>query len=403
MRCVTNLFFEGVPMSDFLAKIFIKDYKNCENGCVREKYGTLASVVGVVTNFILAGIKLLAGLLSASVAIVADALNNLSDAGSSVITFISFKASARPADKDHPFGHARIEYIASMVVSFLILLVGAELLIDSGKTVLGLSEAQKTEISVLTIVILSVSVLGKLWLAFFYLDVAKKIDSSVVKASAMDSLSDCISTLAVLLSSVIIYFTDWILLDAIVGLGVSLLILFAGGKILNETKNALLGEAPVEETVSKIYKTVESYPEILGIHDLLVHNYGPHTFIASFHAEVDGKKDIYLLHDMIDNVEREIKEKHGIQCTIHLDPIVTDDEVVNGLQDFLRRILMENGIDYSVHDFRTVIGTTHTNLIFDIVLPFEAKINPRELTELIQKKVREEREDVFCVITVDRG
>ncbi|MBO5206894.1 MAG: cation transporter [Clostridia bacterium] len=390
-------------MSDFLAKLFIKDYQNRGSGRVREKYGTLASVVGVVTNFILAGIKLLAGLLSASVAIIADALNNLSDAGSSVITYLSFKAAAKPADKDHPFGHARMEYIASMVVSFLILLVGFELLMDSGKTVLGLSEAQRTEITLVTIIILSASVLLKLWLAFFYLDVAKKIDSSVVKASAMDSLSDCISTLAVLVSSIVIYFTNWILLDAIVGLGVSLLILFAGGKILNETKNALLGEAPVEETVTKIYKTVEDYPDILGVHDLLVHNYGPHTFIASFHAEVDGKKDIYLLHDMIDNVEREIKERHGIQCTIHLDPIVTDDEIVTELQGFLRNILIENDIDYSVHDFRTVVGTTHTNLIFDIVLPFDAKIKPQELTSLIQEKVQKAREDVFCVITVDRG
>ncbi len=390
-------------MSDFLAKLFIKDYQNRGSGRVREKYGTLASVVGVVTNFILAGIKLLAGLLSASVAIIADALNNLSDAGSSVITYLSFKAAAKPADKDHPFGHARMEYIASMVVSFLILLVGFELLTDSGKTVLGLSEAQRTEITLVTIIILSASVLLKLWLAFFYLDVAKKIDSSVVKASAMDSLSDCVSTLAVLVSSIVIYFTNWILLDAIVGLGVSLLILFAGGKILNETKNALLGEAPVEETVTKIYKTVEDYPDILGVHDLLVHNYGPHTFIASFHAEVDGKKDIYLLHDMIDNVEREIKERHGIQCTIHLDPIVTDDEIVTELQGFLRNILIENDIDYSVHDFRTVVGTTHTNLIFDIVLPFDAKIKPQELTSLIQEKVHKAREDVFCVITVDRG
>ncbi|MBP3582950.1 MAG: cation transporter [Clostridia bacterium] len=390
-------------MSDFLAKLFIKDYQNRGSGRVREKYGTLASVVGVVTNFILAGIKLLAGLLSASVAIIADALNNLSDAGSSVITYLSFKAAAKPADKDHPFGHARMEYIASMVVSFLILLVGFELLMDSGKTVLGLSEAQRTEITLVTIIILSASVLLKLWLAFFYLDVAKKIDSSVVKASAMDSLSDCVSTLAVLVSSIVIYFTNWILLDAIVGLGVSLLILFAGGKILNETKNALLGEAPVEETVTKIYKTVEDYPDILGVHDLLVHNYGPHTFIASFHAEVDGKKDIYLLHDMIDNVEREIKERHGIQCTIHLDPIVTDDEIVTELQGFLRNILIENDIDYSVHDFRTVVGTTHTNLIFDIVLPFDAKIKPQELTSLIQEKVQKAREDVFCVITVDRG
>ena len=390
-------------MTDFIAKLFIKNHKDTESAKVRGAYGTLASVVGVIVNFILAGIKLLAGLLSASVAIIADALNNLSDAGSSVITFFSFKASAKPADKDHPFGHARMEYIASMIVSFLILLVGAELLMDSGKTVLGINEAKKTEITLVTIIILSASVLLKLWLAAFYFGIAKKISSSVVKASGMDSLSDCVSTLAVLICSIVIYFTEWILLDAIVGLGVSLLILFAGGKILNETKNALLGEAPVDETVSKINDTVKEYPDILGVHDLLVHNYGPKTFIASFHAEVDGKEDIYRLHDMIDNVEREIKDKHGIQCTIHLDPIVTDDEVVNGLRDFLKSVLTENGIDYPIHDFRTVVGTTHTNLIFDIVLPFEEKFSPKELCEKIQSEVSKKREDVFCVITVDRG
>ena len=390
-------------MTELLSKIFIKNHKNTSDAKVRESYGKLASIVGVAVNFLLAGFKLFCGIISSSVAITADALNNLSDAGGSVITFISFKISSKPADKDHPFGHARMEYISSMIVSFLILLVGFELLLDSGKILLGLKGAEKTEVTLITIIILASSVLLKLWLGLFYNKIGKKIDSGVVKANAMDSLTDSVSTVAVLISSIVIKFTDFQLLDAILGIAVSVLIIVAGAKILIETKNAILGEAPVEEMVENIKSVIAEYPDLIGIHDLMVHNYGPHNFIASFHAEVDGESDIYYLHDMIDNVERRIKNDFGISCTIHMDPIVTSDEEVNALKRFLENVLHEIGYDFSIHDFRVVIGATHTNLIFDIVVPFEFPISNTAIEEIISNAVKHKNENYYCVITIDRG
>ncbi len=389
-------------MTELLSKIFVKNHKDYKDPTVRKAYGTMSGAVGIVTNIILALIKLFAGLLSASVAIIADALNNLSDAGSSLITLISFKLSSKPADKEHPFGHARLEYISSMIVSFLILLVGFELFVSSGEILLGLSDSAPTEITTITFVILIISIVLKLWLGLFYRKVGKKIDSQIVIASSADSLTDSISTGAVLISSIVIKFTGFMLLDAIVGIGVSVIIIVAGIKILNDTKNALLGEAPVQETIDDIEHIAEGYPEIIGIHDLLVHNYGPGRFIASFHAEVDGKKDIYMLHDMIDNAEKEINKKLGIACTIHMDPIVTDDENVNRLKNILFNTMREHGLNYKVHDFRTVIGNTHTNLIFDVVLPFDEEIKENELKEKISSAISEKHPNYYCVITVDR-
>ena len=390
-------------MTKLLTKIFIKNRDNTQDPMVRKSYGTLSSVVGIIVNFILAGIKILAGVLSGSVAIIADAFNNLSDSGTSVITLISFKLSSKPADKEHPYGHARLEYIASMVVSFIIMLVGAELLLDSGKTLLGLGDGKTTEITSITIIILSISILLKLWLGLFYRFIAKKIDSTVVAAAATDSFSDSLSTLAVLASSIVIKFTSWHTLDAIVGICVSVPIIIAGLKILNETKDILLGEGPVDETVEAIEKIVADFPDIVGVHDLMVHNYGPNKFIASLHAEVDGKKDIYYLHDMIDNAERRINEELDICCTIHMDPIVTDDENINELKSFLIETMKGGNLELPIHDFRVVIGQTHTNMIFDVVLPFDHPLSVDECKDKISKLVHEKRENCYCVITVDRG
>ena len=390
-------------MSNFLAKLFIKNYKNTSDPTVREAYGTLSSVVGVIINFILAGIKILAGVLSGSVAIIADAFNNLCDSGTAIITYFTFKASSKPADKEHPFGHARFEYISSMIVSFIILFVGAELLIDSGKTLLGITEAAATDITATTLIILASSIILKLLLAFFYRGIARKIDSTVVKAAAADSFSDTISTAAVLASSIIIKLTNIYIIDAIVGIAVSIPIIMAGAKILIETKDILLGEAPIEETVKSIEAVIAEFPDIIGIHDLMVHNYGPQKFFASFHAEVDGKMDIYYLHDMIDNAERKINQDLKISCTIHMDPIVTDDENVNELKRFLLETLRKNDLDLSIHDFRTVIGNTHTNLIFDVVLPFDSPMSENEVKRKISDAVQQERDNCYCVITVDRG
>ncbi len=391
-------------MTNLLIKLFIKNYKNTDDVTVREKYGSLSSFVGIGVNIILSLVKLFLGLITASVAIMADALNNLSDAGSSVITLISFKLAAKPADRDHPFGHARIEYIASMIVSFLILIVGFEMLTSSIASLFGWSESTLPTFSAVSIIILAISICFKLWLALFYRKIAKKINSGVIKASSADSLFDCISTAAVLVSAIIIKFGGYEKIDAIVGIGVSALIFVAGIRILIETKNSILGEAPTEELVEDLKKLVSEYPEILGIHDLMLHNYGPSTYVASFHVEVDGSHDIYALHDLIDNIERRINEETKILCTIHMDPIVTNDEVISELRDFVTETI-QNDVDnkITIHDFRAVIGVTHTNLIFDIVLPFESKDTPEVAMQKISTAISNRRDYCYCVITVDRG
>lgn len=389
-------------MTDFLAKLFVKHYKDTENPSVRKSYGTLSGIVGICVNALLSVIKLTVGFLSGSIAITADALNNLSDAGSSVITIVSFKISARPADREHPFGHARIEYIASLIISFLILLVGFEMISDSIASLISFKIEDK-KLSVFTTVVLSLSVIMKLWLALFYRKIGKRINSAAVLASSTDSLFDAISTFGVLACTVIIHFTGWVFLDAVFGIVISVFILIAGIRILNETKNSLLGEAPVNETVEKIKSIVDEYPEVLGIHDLMVHNYGPGHFIASFHAEVDGEGDIYALHDTIDNIERRINTELNILATIHLDPILIGNPIVDELREMLIGIIREISPDISMHDFRAVIGTTHTNLIFDIVLPFESKYTPDGIIEEISRAVKSKNDSCYCVITVDRG
>ena len=389
-------------MTNLLIRLFVKNHQNPGDSAVRERYGVFSSIVGIIINLTLAALKLIAGILSFSIAIVADALNNLSDAGSSLISFVSFKIAAKPADKEHPFGHARIEYVSSMIVSFLILIVGFELMTSSVGELFSKNGAD-LEVTNLTYLILSVSILLKLWLGFFYRKISKKIDSSVVAAAATDSFSDCASTSAVLISSIIIGFSGWLFIDSIVGLAVSVMIMFAGIKILNETKNSLLGEAPIQEVVDSIKRTVDKYPEVVGIHDMLVHNYGPKTYIVSFHAEVDGNNDIYELHDAIDNIEREINEDLRIMCTIHMDPIVTNDETVNELRTFTADVAKEICPKATIHDFRTVIGQTHTNLIFDLVLPFDIKEQPSDVVAAIKETISQRRPNCFCVVTVDRA
>ena len=388
-------------MTEILSKIFIKS-NNLSDNVTRKSFGTLAGAVGIATNILLASLKLVAGLFCSSVAIIADAFNNFSDAGASLITLISFKLSAKPADKEHPFGHARFEYISSMIVSFIIMLVGIELLISSGKRLFYPNPEGLSEINAITFIILGISILLKLWLGLFYRKIGKKIDSKVILAASLDSLTDSISTGSALLASIIVKLTGLVIFDSLVGIGVSIIIISAGAKILNDTKNALLGEAPVKETLDGIRKIAEKYPEIIGIHDLLVHNYGPGQIIASFHAEVDGSKDIYLLHDVIDTLEREIKKNMNISCTIHLDPIATNDENTAKIKEFLSETLKEVGLDYKIHDFRAVLGNTHTKLLFDLVLPFEEKISDDEAINLVCEAVEKKRNNFYCVITVDR-
>jgi len=382
---------------------FYKKHGGIAEGAAREKLGGLAGLVGILANLLLALLKLVVGLLCASVAIVADALNNLSDAGSAIVTLVSFKMAAKPADRDHPFGHARIEYIASMVVSFLILLVGSELFLDSVKKIFTPAGQTMGEIQTFTIVVLVFSIVGKFLLSAFYGSVGRELGSPTLKASSQDSLFDCISTAAVLICSIVIKFTGFYILDAIVGLGVSTLIFVAGIRILNETKNSLLGEAPVDETVSAIEEIVARYPEALGIHDMMIHNYGPSRFIASLHVEVDGAADMFELHDCIDNIERTVQNELNILCTIHMDPIVTDNEAVSSLREITAAAAHRVDERLSIHDFRTVIGQTHTNLIFDLVVPFEITRDPEEIRRALEEEILLHHPNHYCVITIDRA
>lgn len=391
-------------MTELLSRLFVKNYKDPDDATVRKSYGALSSFVGIFVNVILSIIKLVVGIITASAAIMADALNNFSDAGSSIITLVSFRLSSKPADKDHPFGHARIEYIASLIVSFLILLVGFETIFSNISVLLGLSEAAETSFSTASLIVIGASIMFKIWLSLFYKKIGKRIDSSVVKAAGVDSLMDSISTFAVLVSAIIVKLSGVQIIDTIMSMIVAVLIIVAGINILNETKNSLLGEAPIDDQIKAINSIIEEYPDIIDIHDLIIHNYGPNHYFASLHAEVDGNKDIFKLHDMIDGVEKRIQTDLNILCTIHLDPIVTDDETLNELKEFLLNAICEDvATDITVHDFRAVIGETHTNIIFDIMLPFESKLSPSEAIERISNAVLKRRDNVFCVITVDRG
>lgn len=391
-------------MTGLLTKLFVKNYNDPKDPTVRARYGKFSSIVGIVANVILACVKIALGIMTFSVAVIADALNNFSDAASSIITLISFKMAEKPADKDHPFGHARIEYIASMIVSFLILLVGFELFSTSLSSFFSEEESTGPDFSTVALIIVGATVVFKLWLAVFYRKIGKTIDSKVILASSTDSLMDCISTVAVLISGILVKITSIEAIDFGVGILISILIFIAGLKILNETKNSILGEAPLESQVDEIKKIVSEYPEIIGVHDLILHNYGPNRYIASFHAEVDGAGDIYYLHDVIDNVEKRISEEMNIACTVHMDPVVTDDQTLNELKAFVEEVI-RNEVDerITIHDFRAVIGVTHTNLIFDIVLPFEITKSPREVSDEIYNRILENRNNCFSVITVDRG
>ena len=387
-------------MTDLLPRLFIRDHENTASPKVRAAYGTLSGIVGIVVNLLLFAGKFVAGTLSGSIAISADAFNNLSDAGSSIVSLVSFRIAAKPADRDHPFGHARIEYIASMIVSFLILIVGFEIVSDSVKKII--SRESSLVFSVLSIVILSVSILAKLWLALFNYRMGKKIGSEVMRATAVDSLSDTVSTTAVLVATLIFRFTG-LDIDAWVGLAVALLIFWAGIRILRETQNSLLGEAPVKEVTDAIDAIVSGYPAILGIHDLMIHSYGPGHSFASFHAEVDGADDVYESHDVIDEVERRIRDELSIVCTIHMDPINTDDALTTSLREETAELVREIDPGITIHDFRIVPGVTHTNLIFDVAVPFEVKMTVSEIKDAVSRKVRERHENYYAVVTVDRS
>ncbi len=383
-------------MTELLSRLFVKNHKDAQNPAVRTAYGTMVSITGIIVNLILFAAKFIVGSLFGAISIVGDAVNNLSDAGTQIISLISFRIAAKPADREHPFGHARIEYVTSMIVSFLVMLVGFELLKSSISQIFS---PERPDSSPIAIIVLIGSMLCKLWLGLFNRTIGKRIDSSVMRATAADSLSDVFATGAVLIATVLpMIFTNmnWNP-DAYMGVIVAVLIIIAGFRILNESKNAILGEAPSEEIVKQITDVVDQYEGALGIHDMVVHNYGPGRIIASLHIEVDGSVDVFQTHDMIDTIEKDLRENCGIEATIHMDPIVTDDEQVNELRAKTAEAVQKIHPSMQIHDFRFVAGATHTNLIFDVVVPFEVKMSDAEVKAAVAEKVKE-IDPTYCVV-----
>ena len=367
----------------------------------RSAYGKLCGTVGIVLNILLFIGKFVAGWISNSIAITADAFNNLSDAGSSLVTLIGFKLAEQKPDSDHPFGHGRMEYLSGLIVSAVILMMGFELVKDSIDKIL---HPTGVDFSVVVLVILVASIIGKCYMALFNYKYGKRFESSTLKATAVDSLSDCISTTVVLIATVIGYYTD-VQIDGFCGIAVGILIFVAGINAAKETLSPLLGEAPDPEFVNEIEEIVLNFDKesVVGIHDLIVHDYGPGRCIISLHAEVPAEGDILLLHDVIDNLEMKLRDELGCLTTIHMDPVVTKDERVTELKARCVELVKGIGESLSLHDFRVVFGETHTNLIFDVVVPFEFYLSDTETTKLIQEKVWEYfGKNYFVVITIDK-
>lgn len=386
-------------MINLLSKLFIKDYKNYENSTVRGKYGLLCSVWGIILNIFLFAAKMIAGMLANSVSVLADAFNNLSDAGSSLVTLFGFKAASKKADSDHPFGHGRYEYIAGLVVSVLIVVMGVEFIKTSVQKIL--SGENDTHFTLLTGGILLASILVKVYVCVFNKSIGKKISSPALLATGTDALSDCIATFAIIISAIISDVTSFAA-DGWCGLVVSFMIIVAGINAARETINPLLGQPPSKEFVDKVSSLLLSHEEIVGIHDLVVHDYAPGHIMISVHAEISDKSDIIEAHELIDNVEREISQKLDCEAVIHMDPISTDDERVNEVKKKVCEVLLAIHEDVTIHDFRMVDGNTLTNLIFDIVVPFDVKMDSDEIKREADRLVKTIDKKYNAVVDVDR-
>ena len=385
-------------MIEFLIRRFVPDWQQVQRTDVRERYGTLAAAVGILSNIFLCIIKGLIGLFSGSIAVTADAVNNLSDAGSSVITLLAFKIAGKPADEEHPYGHARMEYISGMAVSFIIILLGLELMGSSFENIL---HPEEVGVSALTYLVLIVSIAVKLWQGMFNRNLGKRISSEALQATAADSLNDVFSTGAVLLSTLVYQFTA-IPIDGWVGMLVAIFITVSGVKLIMETGSPLLGQAPDPQMVRELEEKITAYDGVIGIHDLQVHNYGPGRVFATVHAEVPANRDILVSHDIIDNIEREVGHEMNLNLVIHMDPVVTDDERLNQLHAQVQQIVAGIDSNLSMHDFRAVFGPTHTNLVFDVVVPPGFSLSDSELSRRTEQQVQT-LGSYFCVITVDHN
>ena len=384
-------------MGNFLFKMFIKNYEDVKDPKVRDSYGKLAGIVGILSNLLLCVMKMLVGFISGSIAIVADAVNNLADASSSVITLAGFKLAAMPEDEEHPYGHARIEYIAGMVVSLIIIVVGVELGKSSFDKIL---HPEPLEFSLSVVIVLLIAIAIKVWQAMFNISAGKKINSLTLVATGTDSRNDVIATSAVLISIIAGYVFD-IQIDGYMGVLVALFIIWSGISLVRETISPLLGEAPDPALVKEIENITLSFEGVIGIHDLVVHNYGPGKIFASIHIEVDSAVDVMISHDLMDNIERRLQKDLNIFVTAHMDPVNLSDPN----RDSLSRIIADAiaGLDgvLNFHDLRIVPGHTHTNVVFDVVLSPDCKLSKDEITELLCSKVSEYNSTFFCVISYD--
>lgn len=386
-------------MSELIIKLFLKN-KDPKTASGRETFGRVAGIVGIICNVFLCILKFIVGTISNSVSITADATNNLTDAGSSIITLIGFRLSEKPADEDHPYGHARYEYITALVISFIIIYIGFETLRNSFDKIL---HPQETVFSWVTIAILAVSIFVKLWLSGFNKKLGKIINSTALDATAADSRNDCISTGAVLIAMIISKFIGFNL-DGYMGVCVSILILVSGVSLVKETVNPLLGEAPSKEMHEKIENKILSYDNVLGVHDLMVHSYGPNSFFASAHIEMDANIDVLVCHDLMDKIERDFKAEYNIHLVVHLDPTVLDSELTNELKEVVRNILYNIDPIITFHDFRVVVGDKANNVLFDVVVPPSYKYSDNELTDMIKNRVNEAGNgNLYAVVVVDKS
>ncbi len=387
-------------MTGLLVKLFIKDSDKISRSDVRTAYGLLASVVGIICNILLFLIKITIGLLIRSISVQADAFNNLSDAASSIISFIGVKLANRPADKEHPFGHGRFEHLSALVVAFLVLQVGFSTLQSAVTKII---KPQQINFSLMSVIILSISILIKLWLGFFNRKLGKRVNSSVMKATSADAFGDVIITSGTVIA-IIIEKSTGLLVDGYMGLIVSIFVLYAGYNIAKETIEPLLGEAVEPELYEQITEMVERYEHIVGSHDLIVHNYGPSHTMASIHAEVPNDIDFELAHEIIDMIERDAKKDLGIFLVIHMDPIEVNDEKVLEMKDLVIRIVKQQDENASIHDFRMVNGKGQVNLIFDLVVDHSYSVEKEEkLVEDVITEVSKINDKYKCVITLEHG
>lgn len=385
-------------MITFLASLFIKDSKNYKEPSVRQAYGVLSGAVGIGLNILLFFGKWLAGTISGSIAIIADAFNNLSDAGSSIITLIGFRLSGQEPDPEHPFGHGRMEYISGLLVSVAILVMGFELI---GSSIGKLRSPEPIESSALVFGILIASILVKLYMFFYNHSLSKKIESAAMKATSVDSLSDTVATTLVLIATLISKYTG-LLLDGWFGILVGLFILYTGGSTLKETIDLLLGQPPKQEFIDEVKEIVLGHSMVHGVHDLIVHDYGPGRVMISLHAEVDVNGDIQDIHEQIDHIEHELQEKLHCSATIHIDPIVTDDKEVLAMKAKVEEMVHFLDESFSMHDFRMVRGSTRTNLIFDVEVPRKTSYTDNEIVNWLKERIHElPGSKYFAVIQID--